>query len=109
MTTAVRRSPPRLAYVRACGGDPCPYHRSGGQTRSPCRDTPVQVGRRGFPGMTPEERSRIASLGGIAAHKAGTAHEFTAEEAAAAGRKGGLVVSQNRKYMSQIGRKGGGA
>lgn len=101
--------PPRPPYVRACGGEPCLYHKTGGQTRSPCRDTPVQVGRRGFSGMTPEERSRIASLGGIAAHKAGTAHEFTAEEAAAAGRKGGAAVSQDRKHMSQIGRRGGGA
>ena len=33
--------------------------------------------------------SLIASKGGKAAHKAGTAHEFTSEEARAAGAKGG--------------------
>jgi hypothetical protein len=37
-----------------------------------------------------ETRQReIASKGGKAAHEKGTAHEFTSEEARAAGRKGG--------------------
>lgn len=45
--------------------------------------------RRGFAVMDPEVRARIASLGGKAAHAKGTAHQFTSEEARAAGRKGG--------------------
>lgn len=44
---------------------------------------------RGFASMAPERQREIASLGGRAAHRDGTAHEFTSEEARAAGRKGG--------------------
>ncbi|WP_044242648.1 general stress protein [Chondromyces apiculatus] len=49
----------------------------------------------------------IASKGGRAAHEKGTAHEFTKDEARAAGKKGGEAVSQNRRHMADIGRKGG--
>jgi hypothetical protein len=57
-----------------------------------------------------EARQReIARKGGKAAHQRGTAHEFTREEAAEAGRKGGKAVSQNRQHMAEIGRKGGKA
>lgn len=44
---------------------------------------------RGFASMTPERRREIASLGGKSAHAKGNAHEWTSEEARAAGRKGG--------------------
>lgn len=44
---------------------------------------------RGFKHMDPEKQRIIASKGGVAAHKAGTAHEWTSEEAREAGRKGG--------------------
>ena len=47
------------------------------------------VSRRGFASMDPETRRAIASLGGRAAHAAGTAHEFSKEEAAVAGAVGG--------------------
>lgn len=47
--------------------------------------------RRGFAGMDPERQREIARQGGRAAHVKGVAHEFTPEEAAAAGRKGGLA------------------
>lgn len=53
----------------------------------------VQATRRrggGFASMDPAKRSVLASKGGRAAHAAGTAHQFTPEEARAAGRKGGL-------------------
>jgi hypothetical protein len=40
--------------------------------------------------MNAERQREIASLGGRAAHAKGTAHQFTSEEAAAAGRIGGL-------------------
>src|SRR5947207_11289820 len=65
--------------------------------------------QRGFAGMPPERQREIASQGGRAAHQQGTAHEFTPEEARAAGRKGGEAVSQNREHMARIGRKGGEA
>lgn len=65
--------------------------------------------RRGFAAMSLEERRRIASLGGKAAHAAGTGHKFTADEARAAGRKGGASTSADREHMAEIGRKGGAA
>jgi general stress protein YciG len=52
--------------------------------------------RRGFASMDPEKQRQIASKGGRAAHAKGTAHEFTSEEAAAAGRKGGLSSGRGR-------------
>jgi len=63
--------------------------------------------RRGFASMDKEKQREIASKGGKAAHAKGTAHEFTPEEAREAGRKGGMVVSQNREHMATIGREGG--
>lgn len=56
----------------------------------------VNGGRQGFHSMDPAEHKRIASLGGKAAHRKGTAHEWTAEEAAAAGRKGGQASMGGR-------------
>ena len=44
---------------------------------------------RGFAAMDREKVREIARRGGRAAHEAGTAHEFTTEEAREAGRKGG--------------------
>lgn len=63
--------------------------------------------RRGFASMDPDKQRSIASKGGKAAHAKGTAHEFTPEEAREAGRRGGMVVSQNREHMAAIGREGG--
>jgi general stress protein YciG len=63
--------------------------------------------RRGFASMDPDKQRSIASKGGKAAHAKGTAHEFTSEEAREAGRRGGMVVSQNREHMATIGREGG--
>ena len=45
--------------------------------------------KRGFAAMDKEKQKEIASRGGKAAHVKGTAHQFTKEEAVAAGRKGG--------------------
>lgn len=52
--------------------------------------------RRGFASMSPEKQREIASKGGRAAHMKGTAHEWTAEEARAAGRKGGQISRGGR-------------
>jgi hypothetical protein len=62
---------------------------------------------RGFASMDRERQREIARKGGKAAHEKGTAHEFTADEARAAGRKGGERVSSDRAHMSRIGRIGG--
>jgi general stress protein YciG len=53
-------------------------------------DDQVTVPRpRGFAAMDRDKVREIASRGGKAAHAAGTAHQFTEEEARAAGKKGG--------------------
>ena len=53
--------------------------------------------RRGFATMDREKVREIARHGGKAAHAAGTAHEFTSDEARAAGRKGGLATHAKRR------------
>lgn len=50
--------------------------------------------KRGFAAMKPEMQRRIASQGGKAAHASGNAHEFTVEEARAAGAKRAKNVKQ---------------
>ena len=67
----------------------------------------TRTAARGFASMDAEKQREIAKKGGKAAHVKGTAHEFTREEARAAGRKGGERVSANREHMSRIGRIGG--
>lgn len=43
---------------------------------------------RGLAAMSPERRREIASKGGRTSQARGTAHQWTAEEASAAGKKG---------------------
>jgi len=57
--------------------------------------------------MDTHRQREIARKGGRAAHEKGKAHEFTPDEARAAGRKGGEKVSVNRRHMAEIGRRGG--
>jgi general stress protein YciG len=52
---------------------------------------------RGFAAMDPKLGSELATRGGKAAHRAGTAHEFTSEEARVAGRKGALATHAKRR------------
>ena len=63
--------------------------------------TPVEPLRakklRGFAAMDPKLVSELATKGGKAAHLAGTAHEFTSEEARLAGRKGAAVTLAKRR------------
>ena len=68
-----------------------------GAPEPPARGEPDRGRRpRGFAAMDPERRRRISSAGGRAAHFKGKAHEFTSEEAAAAGRKGGWATAAAR-------------
>ena len=62
---------------------------------------------RGFASMDRERQREIASKGGRAAHRKGTAHQWSADEAREAGRKGGTSVSRDREHMAAIGREGG--
>ena len=49
---------------------------------------PTQQRRlRGFAAMSPEKKREIAGMGGRAAHATGRAHQFSSEEARAAGKK----------------------
>jgi len=57
--------------------------------------------------MSDDKQRKIASQGGRAAHRQGTAHEFSSAEARVAGQKGGQRVSRDRGHMAKIGRKGG--
>ena len=57
---------------------------------------------RGFAAMDPQRQREIASLGGRAAHQSGHAHEFTSEEARAAGRR---RHQKNRDLSSSVGDK----
>ncbi|HXS35420.1 MAG TPA: KGG domain-containing protein [Flavipsychrobacter sp.] len=52
--------------------------------------------KRGFASMDENLQRDIARKGGKEAHHKGVAHEWTSEEAAAAGRKGGQVTQSNR-------------
>lgn len=54
---------------------------------------------RGFAAMDCKLVSEIARKGGKAAHSAGTAHEFTSEEARVAGRKGGRATHAKRRRL----------
>jgi general stress protein YciG len=65
--------------------------------------------KRGFASMPKDKVREIARKGGMAAHKKGTAHEFSSTEAREAGRKGGEAVSRDRSHMADIGRRGGKA
>lgn len=64
---------------------------------------------RGFHDLPPEARARVARLGGLRAHVLRVAHEFTPEQARAAGKKGGnsLLASRGPEYFKEIGKKGG--
>jgi len=57
--------------------------------------------------MTPEKQREIASKGGRAAHEKGTAHEWTPDEARAAGRKGGQISRGGRGRLIATGSQEG--
>jgi len=55
--------------------------------------------------MNPEKQRLIASKGGREAHRQGTAHEFSSEEARAAGRLSRKRTGANRQRGAASGRK----
>ena len=61
--------------------------------------------KRGFASMNPEKQRLIASKGGREAHRQGTAHEFSSEEARAAGRLSRKRTGANRQHGAASGRK----
>jgi hypothetical protein len=72
---------------------------SGNRGNSQSGDT----SNRGFASMDPQRQREIASEGGRAAHAAGTAHEFTSEEARRAG-----SMSHKNDGNRQSGNEGNG-
>ena len=56
---------------------------------------------RGFASMDRSKQRDIASKGGKAAHQKGTAHQWTSEEARAAGRKGGMASHRRKQGTPQ--------
>ncbi len=73
--------------------DPPPQALASGEEAKPTRRP------RGFAAMDRKLVSEISRKGGKAAHSAGTAHEFTSEEAREAGRKGGHASHANRRKV----------
>jgi general stress protein YciG len=69
------------------------------QPKAPEADQGAEAVRRprGFAAMDRNLVRDIARKGGRAAHAAGTAHEFTCDEARVAGRKGGQATHARRK------------
>lgn len=59
-------------------------------------ENPAPRRPRGFAAMDPERVKAIASKGGKAAHMAGTAHQFSTDEARRAGQKGGVAPHVRR-------------
>lgn len=56
----------------------------------------IPKAKRGFALLDPEKRRALSSKGGTVAQARGTAHRFTKEEAAEAGRKGGRAAHAKR-------------
>jgi general stress protein YciG len=61
-------------------------------------------GKQGFASMDPARRAAISRLGGKAAQTKGVAHQWTSEEATAAGRKGGRMRAARaaQKAVDQV-------
>jgi uncharacterized protein len=68
----------------------------------PNRNESTHRSGRGFASMDAERQRAIASAGGRAAHRSGNAHEFSAEEAREAGRRGGLARSASRQASRTV-------
>lgn len=70
------------------------------ETNNSTTETPAPAPKprkpRGFAAMDRTKVSEIASKGGKAAHAAGTAHQFTSDEARVAGKKGGVAPHVRR-------------
>jgi uncharacterized protein len=57
---------------------------------------------RGLAAMSPERRREIASKGGRTSQARGTAHQWTPEEASAAGKKGSARYARRQEQQSQL-------
>src|SRR5215472_742602 len=78
-----------------------PEQRELAPDRPPVDETAKPKRPRGFAAMDRKLVSEIARKGGKAAHSAGTAHEFTSEEARIAGQKGGRATHAKRRTSAR--------
>lgn len=85
---------------RRGGSEPGKLLERYGNTEGTTVNTGERKERRGFASMSPEKQREIASKGGHAAHEKGTAHEWTADEARTAGRRGGQVSRGGRGRLA---------
>jgi general stress protein YciG len=85
----------RCEILRDLSTDFASSPRSRSCTNLERRVPPMAIEDRGFASMERSKQREIASKGGKAAHRKGAAHEWTREEAQAAGRKGGLARHRN--------------
>ena len=72
-----------------------PENSAPAESTTPATEKPRKS--RGFAAMDPKLVSELAKRGGKAAHRAGTAHQFTSDEARVAGRKGGMATHAKRR------------
>jgi len=87
---------PALEALLACEpGEPCPPNEASEPTAASAEAAPPRA-RRGFAAMDPALVREIARRGARASHEKGPAHKFTADEARAAGRKGGSAPHRIR-------------
>lgn len=68
----------------------------------PSEDEKPKKKKQGFATIPKEKVRELAREGGRSAHRAGTAHQFTSEEARAAGRKGGRKSAATRRKKAGI-------
>jgi hypothetical protein len=87
----------------------------GGHTQSGGQGSPGAQGsqqsdtsNRGFASMDPDKQREIASEGGRAAHAAGTAHEFTPDDASKAGSMSHQGAGKQQSGSSTGGTQSGG-
>lgn len=72
-----------------------------------CEEAAPPRAPRGFAAMDPAKVRELARRGARASHDKGTAHKFTADEARAAGRKGGSAPHRVRGRGKRTGERPG--
>lgn len=77
-------------------------------TSATCDESQELSGKkpRGFAAMDPERHRLIAQAGGLTAHALGKAHQYTSEEARAAGRIGGKRSGELRAARAAARKQG---
>jgi len=109
--TRRRRSSIMIAHETHAGGteQSSEPNNAGDSTETTATTEERRPRRRGFAAMDRDRVKEIASKGGKAAHAAGTAHQFSSDEARNAGRKGGMAPHVRRGGVRRRPSEGGAA